>query len=369
MYKKSMNVLSMDNTDYEGNESERYFVYLISCHTGSSTPVKIGKTKSLASRRSNIQTGCPYKITHVFTITSKYQEEVDGLENLLHQLLPGRLNGEWYDGSEAFFRALHRVLAKINSGGFTYEEIEATPDMNAGPELEIMMHHHDFHFAQVSMPIQKCAGVHLYSKAVEAEEIVRIILGNGLTPILNSEPKAEAEESIDHRTDEKPEIVGLTFRDESGREETRWAFDLGFGKYQLVSTPWYQYGVSFLDIVEAAPQSGGINLFRRVIAKSNYLTIRAIDPNGIAEALLVRLTEIGCSCNLVNRKFVVIDIPPETSMEDVLHLLVLARIKWEHADPTFEDICGKVHTVELPKELCVGQRLSVQQLLSMTEAE
>jgi hypothetical protein len=56
-------------------------------------------------------------------------------------------------------------------------------------------------------------------------------------------------------------------------------------------------------------------------------------------------------------------------MEDVLHLLVLARIKWEHADPTFEDICGKVHIVELPKELCVGQRLSVQQLLSMTEAE
>src|SRR5258708_34849347 len=155
MYKKSMNVLSMDNTDYEGNESGRYFVYLISCHTGSSTPVKIGKTKSLASRLSNIQTGCPYKITHVFTITSKYQEEVDGLENLLHQLLPGRLNGEWYDGSEAFFRALHRVLAKINSGGFTYEEIEATPDMNAGPELEIMMQHHDFHFAQVSMPIQK----------------------------------------------------------------------------------------------------------------------------------------------------------------------------------------------------------------------
>jgi hypothetical protein len=155
---------------------DKYFVYLISCRATSLTPVKIGKTRSLARRLSNMQTGCPYQFTHAFTITSEYQEEVDGLEKLLHQLLPGRLRGEWYDGSEAFFRSLHQVLVKINSGGFTYAEIEAVPDLNAGPELEIMMHRHDFRFAQVTLPIRERAGMLVHSETVEPEQIVQIIL-------------------------------------------------------------------------------------------------------------------------------------------------------------------------------------------------
>jgi|GEM_PF-1123229 len=158
----------------EDKSGERYFVYLISCNTGSAKPVKIGKTNNLARRLSNIQTGCPYKFTHVFTITSLYHEEVIGLEKLLHQLLPARLRGEWYDGSETFFLALHRLLEKINSGRFTFEEIEAASGMH---EVEIMLHRHKFHFAQIDLPLRRSADVHLNSKIVEAEEIVGIILG------------------------------------------------------------------------------------------------------------------------------------------------------------------------------------------------
>lgn len=160
--------------ELEDESGEQYFVYLISCNTGSSRPVKIGRTSNLARRLSNIQTGCPYKLTHVFTITSMYHEEVDGLERLLHQLLPARLRGEWYDGSEAFFLALHRLLEKINSGRFTFEEIEAVSGMN---EAEIMLHRHKFHFAQIDLPICRRASGHPNSKTVQAEEIVGIILG------------------------------------------------------------------------------------------------------------------------------------------------------------------------------------------------
>lgn len=162
----------------EDKSGEPYFVYLISCNTGSSRPVKIGKTNNLARRLSNIQTGCPYKFTHVFTITSVYHEEVVGLEKLLHQLLPARLRGEWYDGSETFFCALHRLLEKINSGRFTLEEIDAVSGME---EAEIMLHRHAFHFAQIDLPLRGRAGVHLNSKTVEAEEIVGIILGRAGT--------------------------------------------------------------------------------------------------------------------------------------------------------------------------------------------
>jgi hypothetical protein len=160
--------------EFEDKSGERYFVYLISCNTGSSRPVKIGKTNNLARRLSNIQTGCPYKFTHVFTITSMYHEEVLGLEKLLHRLLPARLRGEWYGGSEMFFLALHQLLEKINSGRFTFEEIEAVSGMD---EMEIMLHPHRFHFAQIDLPLRKRVGVHLNSRTVEADEIVGIILG------------------------------------------------------------------------------------------------------------------------------------------------------------------------------------------------
>jgi len=41
--------------------------------------------------------------------------------------------------------------------------------------------------------------------------------------------------------------VALT--DDDGQVETLWAFDLGGGRYRLDSTPWFQYGVSWKDVV------------------------------------------------------------------------------------------------------------------------
>lgn len=81
-----------------------------------------------------------------FCITSDYQEEVMGLEKLIHMQLKNLSErGEWYVASADFLRALIRLLRKINSGKFTYEEIERMPDF-CGHELEIMMHRHSFKF-------------------------------------------------------------------------------------------------------------------------------------------------------------------------------------------------------------------------------
>ena len=68
---------------------------------------------------------------------------------------------------------LHKLLEKINSGRFTFDEIEAASSMNA---VEIMLHRHKFHFAQIDLPRGGRDG-HLNSRTVEAEEIVGIILG------------------------------------------------------------------------------------------------------------------------------------------------------------------------------------------------
>ncbi len=89
------------------------FVYLIACQGDLYPYIKIGKTINLYNRLSNIQTGCPHTINHVFIISSVYEEEVLGLEKLLHRLLPFRLRGEWYKGTRSFFDALDEILYKI----------------------------------------------------------------------------------------------------------------------------------------------------------------------------------------------------------------------------------------------------------------
>jgi len=124
-------------------------------------------------RISNIQTGCPHNITHAFVVESEYEEEVAGLEKLLHRLLPSRLRGEWYKGTDTFFEALDTLVKKTNSGSSSYEEIDQLPDLNAGPELEIMMHRHNFNFMQICLPINKHIPITKAAKKIEPEDIVQ----------------------------------------------------------------------------------------------------------------------------------------------------------------------------------------------------
>ena len=136
-------------------EMDEHYVYLISCEGENKTYVKIGLTSSVQRRLSNIQTGCPHPITHAFVVRSKYREEVEGLEKLLHMLLePERLRAEWYEGTKRFFETLDAVLSRINAGGFTHEELLEMPDF-VGPEFEIMMHRHEFQFLKIQLPIRK----------------------------------------------------------------------------------------------------------------------------------------------------------------------------------------------------------------------
>lgn len=132
------------------------------------TYVKVGRTRDLHRRLSNIQTGCPHGISHVFAILSDYDEEVAGLEELLHRLLePNRLRGEWYEGTESFFAALDHALKLINRGGFTFDEIYTLADDVGYEELEIMLHRHDFQFRQVHLPLKPSRPI--LSRAVEVQ--------------------------------------------------------------------------------------------------------------------------------------------------------------------------------------------------------
>ena len=163
---------------------DQHYVYLIACRGQEAVYVKIGLTSSIKRRLANIQTGCPHPIVEAFVILSEYREEVEGLEKLLHILLkPQYLRAEWYLGNDEFFSALEAVLHRVNAGGFSYEEIEALPDF-AGPELEVILHRHNFNFRRVMLPLPKAGSVIGASEAMKPREISLHLRKQAPTPAI-----------------------------------------------------------------------------------------------------------------------------------------------------------------------------------------
>src|SRR5947208_4912603 len=96
---------------------------------------------------------------------------------------------------------------------------------------------------------------------------------------------------------DQAELVKIAFTDDDGQVETLWAFDLGGGRYRLDSTPWFQYGVSWKDVVAARPDSDGLLCFTQVLEKSGYRTVRVAfeERTGAENPILSGLQSLGCS--------------------------------------------------------------------------
>ncbi len=131
--------------------------------------------------------------------------------------------------------------------------------------------------------------------------------------------------------------------------ETLWAFDLGAGRYRLDNLPWYAYRVSLGDVIEAASDAEGQLHMVRVVSKSGNRTLRlffvAADlhtdwPAEIRE-VMDRLVELGCSYEGANRQYQAVNVPPEANLEAVTRFLTDADVRWEYADPTYEDLHGE----------------------------
>lgn len=172
--------------------AEIHYVYLIACHGPSENYVKIGMTCNLKRRISQIQTGCPFRVAHAFAVPSEYWEEARGLEKLLHMLLrPQRLRGEWYRGNATFFSVLNAVLRRVNSGGFSYEELLEMPDI-VGPELEIMIHQHEFCFYELTVPFARGGGPKVSAKPAAPERIASILSRRPRRNSSDSRPESPA---------------------------------------------------------------------------------------------------------------------------------------------------------------------------------
>ena len=140
------------------------------------------------------------------------------------------------------------------------------------------------------------------------------------------------------------DMVKVILTGPDGEVETLWARQLGNDLYELDNTPWYAYGVSWHDVIEARPQSpDDFPQFVRVVQKSGYRTIRLIldppaDKSADSQAILDGLQELGCSYEGANPHFIGVDIPSSVDLMTVRQFLITTEQEWEHADPPYETL-------------------------------
>jgi len=132
----------------------------------------------------------------------------------------------------------------------------------------------------------------------------------------------------------------VALRGPDGEVETLWAYDLGGGRFRLDNTPWYAYGVSWQDIVQAAPDQDGQLQFEKVVEKSGNRTVRITADQPFTDEWLKRIVELSASYEGSNRRYLGINIPPGVDLESITSFLTEQNVRWEYADPTYEQVHG-----------------------------
>ncbi|HEY3704879.1 MAG TPA: DUF4265 domain-containing protein [Terracidiphilus sp.] len=127
--------------------------------------------------------------------------------------------------------------------------------------------------------------------------------------------------------------------------EVIWATPLGSDLYRLENSPFYAYGVSWQDVIEAQPTDGTLE-FRRVVEKSGHRTVRVIlDLTSKSEPgkhVLDQIVDMGCTWEGMNTKLICIDLPASGSLDKTAKVLTAQQdVIWEYADPTYEEVTGE----------------------------
>ena len=124
--------------------------------------------------------------------------------------------------------------------------------------------------------------------------------------------------------------------------ETPWAEDLGSGRFRLANLPFWKYGVSVDDIVEAAPDDSGRPAFLHVVQKSGNRTVRVhlqppMDASVDSKMLVESLVALGCDYEGMHPGYIALNVPPAVSLDAVARQLERSGQEWEYADPPSEE--------------------------------
>ena len=141
-------------------------------------------------------------------------------------------------------------------------------------------------------------------------------------------------------------MVKVELHGPDGEVETLWATPVAPDQYQLENSPFFAYGVSWLDIVEAHRTGDGeFPVFTRVVQPSGHRTLRLIlkpgaDKAAASQAVLDRLNALGASYEGYNSRYLAIDIPPRVALAPITEYLTGTGQQWEYVNPTYEQVHG-----------------------------
>lgn len=125
--------------------------------------------------------------------------------------------------------------------------------------------------------------------------------------------------------------------------ETLWARRVDVNQYQLDNSPFYAYGVSWQDVIEAIPGEDQFLEYVRCVRKSGNRTLRVIFEDGInnsrAQDTLQTLRRMGVSYEGMQPKMISINVPPRKDLDEITQFLSEEPgLQWEYADPTYDQI-------------------------------
>jgi hypothetical protein len=129
-----------------------------------------------------------------------------------------------------------------------------------------------------------------------------------------------------------------------GEVETPWAIPVGPNLFELDNIPFFAYGISLGDRFFAEPMGDDHRpVFTRIHEKCGNRTIRIIfdppvDSSDESRALLDALVGLGCTYEGASPRYICINIPPSADFERVCCAATDAGVRWEHADPTYEEV-------------------------------
>jgi Domain of unknown function (DUF4265) len=131
--------------------------------------------------------------------------------------------------------------------------------------------------------------------------------------------------------------------------ETLWAVPVDVDLYRLDNSPFFAYGVSWQDVIEAKPGEDQVLEYVRCVKKSGNRTLRVIfqeyrssDP--AAEPVLQGLRELGCSYEGMQPRMISINVPANVDLSEVTGFLNRqSGLQWEYADPTYEEVTSRIN--------------------------
>jgi|SRR5712692_735088 len=147
-------------------------------------------------------------------------------------------------------------------------------------------------------------------------------------------------------TEDSQARLKVQFYDSDVGYENLWATYLGNDSYRVESIPYFIYGISLHDVVEARPDPEGRLQFLRVVGRSGNRTLRARPEQfAIAERrgveLIDTLKSFGCGVEVLEPRLVAVDVPKQIDMSAVTGFLTGDGIPWEYANPALEELDKK----------------------------